>query len=140
MNVVMDAAAIHGFLAREFPQALRFPFEIREVTASGVTLALPAGEAHLRPGGTVMGPTLMTLADTAMYLSLLAVLGPVALAFTTSLEIHFLRRASQGEVLAVTRLVKVGRRLAVGQVELRSQGLAEPIGLATVTYSLPDEV
>jgi len=94
----------------------------------------------LRPGGTISGPTLMALADFAMYIVLLSAIGPVGLAVTTSLNINFLRRGAPGhDVLAAARILKLGKRLAVGEIKLFSDGETEPCAHATSTYSIPDK-
>ena len=134
----MDPAALLAFLAEHFPQARDLGFEIVGVGPDGAELALQTREEHLRPGGTVSGPVLMTLADTAMYVSLLARLGPaVAQGVTSSLEMHFLRRPEPGRLAVRCRLLKVGRRLAVGTVDLQDADGAL-LAFATVTYSLPE--
>jgi acyl-coenzyme A thioesterase PaaI-like protein len=93
----------------------------------------------LRPGGTVSGPTLMAMADFAMYVVLLSAIGPVGLAVTTNLNINFLRKGLPGQdVLAAARLLKLGRRLAVGEVNLLSGTSPDPIAHATSTYSIPN--
>ena len=80
---------------------------------------------------------MMTLADTALYVALLAMIGPVALAATTSLNINFLRKPAPVDVIARCRLLKLGKRLAVGEVAIRSEGLQEAVAHATSTYSIP---
>jgi uncharacterized protein (TIGR00369 family) len=80
----------------------------------------------------------MMLADTAMYIALLAMIGPVALAVTTNLNINFLRKPAQRDVIAQARLLKLGKRLAVGEVTMCSEGESEPVAHATVTYSIPE--
>ncbi len=92
---------------------------------------------HLRPGDTVSGPTLMALADVAMYAALLGEIGLVPLAVTTSLNINFLRRPAQRDVIGEAKLLKVGKRLAVGEVTLFSDGDPEPVAHVTCTYSIP---
>ena len=92
----------------------------------------------LRPGGTISGPTLMALADFAMYVVLLSAIGPVGLAVTTNLNINFLRKGAPGQdVLAAARLLKLGKRLAVGEVNLLSGSSPDPIAHVTSTYSIP---
>src|SRR4051794_18892413 len=94
-------------------------------------------DSMLRPGGTVSGPTLMALADLAMYVVLLSAIGPIGLAVTTNLNINFLRKGQTGQdVLAAARLLKLGKRLAVGEVSLFSG--TSPIAHATSTYSIPN--
>ncbi len=92
---------------------------------------------HLRPGDTVSGPTLMALADVAMYAALLGEIGLVPLAVTTNLNINFLRKPAQKDVYADARLLKTGKRLAVGEVTLYSEGEPEPVAHVTCTYSIP---
>lgn len=133
----MNEEQIRAFLADEFPQAVAFGFTIERLDDDGIRLQLPCGESTLRPGGTVSGPTLMTLADTAVYLLILAHVGPVALAVTTNLNMHFLRKPGPGVLLADGRLLKLGKRLAVGEVELRSEDQGPVVAHATVTYSIP---
>jgi len=133
----MDAEQIEAFLAEHFPQAARTGAGIEELGECTLTLRMPIGERHLRPGGTVSGPTLMTLADTAFYLLILSMIGPVQLAVTTHLSIDFMRRPEPTDVLAYAEMLKLGSRLAVGRVTLRSLGDDRPIAHATVTYALP---
>ena len=93
----------------------------------------------LRPGGTVSGPTLMALADFAMYVVLLSRIGPVGLAVTVNLNINFLRKGHPGQdVLAAARLLKLGKRLAVGEVTMLSGTSPDPIAHVTSTYSIPN--
>ena len=95
------------------------------------------GKKHLRPGDTVSGPTLMALADVAMYAALLGEIGLVPLAVTTSLNINFLRKPAQRDLIGEAKLLKVGKRLAVGEVTLFSDGDPEPVAHVTCTYSIP---
>jgi uncharacterized protein (TIGR00369 family) len=95
------------------------------------------GKKHLRPGDTVSGPTLMALADIAMYAALLGEIGLVPLAVTTSLNINFLRRPKQSDVVGKAKLLKVGKRLAVGEVSLISEGDGELVAHVTCTYAIP---
>ena len=133
----MNAAELESFIQTEFPEMDHFQFRVETVEERFVRIRLHHHSRHLRPGGTVSGPTLMTLADTAMYLAVLAMIGPVALAVTTSLNINFLRKPSPADVLAECRLLKLGSRLAVGDVTMFSDGEAEPVAQAAVTYSIP---
>jgi len=94
-------------------------------------------EAHIRPGGTISGPTMMALADFAMYVAVLAAIGPVGLAVTTSLNINFLRKPGRADLLAEAKLMKLGKRLAVGEVTLTSAGSEDILAHVTATYSIP---
>jgi uncharacterized protein (TIGR00369 family) len=128
---------IERFLVEHFPQAVGVGV-VEAVAVDGLRLRVPFRPEYLRPGGTLSGPTLMTAADTAVYFLILARLGPVPLAVTTSLDIHFLRRPAARDVIAEARLLKLGRRLAVGDVLLRVDGDSEPVAQANVTYALPE--
>ena len=136
----MSVADVEEFLRKEFPQAFVHD-DVRIESADGETALLRQrfSERMLRPGGTVSGPTLMGLADFAMYVVLLSAIGPVGLAVTTNLNINFLRKGQPGQdVLAVARLLKLGRRLAVGEVNLLSGSSPDPIAHVTATYSIPN--
>jgi uncharacterized protein (TIGR00369 family) len=135
----MSVAELERFLHAEFPQAFSSG-DIRIESADGVSCRLRQrySEQMLRPGGTISGPTLMALADFAMYVVLLSAIGPIGLAVTTSLNINFLRKGEPGQdVLAEARLLKLGKRLAVGEVNLFSAVAADPIAHVTATYSIP---
>ena len=93
--------------------------------------------SSLRPGGTISGPTMMALADFAMYVGVLASIGPVPLAVTINLNINFLRKPAGRDLIAECRLLKLGKRLAVGEVTIRSDGMDEPVAHVTSTYSIP---
>src|SRR6266699_3497674 len=136
----MSVADIREFLSAEFPQVFSGD-DIAIESADGETCLLRQrySESMLRPGGTISGPTLMALADCAMYVVLLSAIGPVGLAVTTNLSINFLRKGQPGQdVLAAARLLKLGKRLAVGEVNLLSGTLPDPIAHVTSTYSIPN--
>ena len=132
----LTAAELEAFLQAAFPHA-KMTLEVEEVTERGVRIRQPFDPAQIRPGGTISGPTLMTLADTAMYLAVVAAIGPVALAVTTSLQIDFLRKPGPAAVVASAELLKLGSRLAVGDVRLHTEGEPDPVARASVTYSIP---
>jgi uncharacterized protein (TIGR00369 family) len=133
----MDVAQIERFLDEQFPQARALGATVVSVGGGRASLHIDAGEPHLRPGGTVSGPTLMALADTGAYLALLAEIGPRALAVTTSLTIHFMRKPAPGRIVAQAEIMKLGRRLAVIQVTIEAAGVEGPVAHATVTYAIP---
>jgi uncharacterized protein (TIGR00369 family) len=130
----MTAAEVQAFLDQHFPQGYG---RIESVGDRCARMRLEVGDEHLRPGGTVSGPTMMGLADTGLYVAILATLGPVAQAVTTNLNSNFLRRPPLRDIIADVQLLKVGRRLVVGEVWLRSDGGDEPVAHVTATYSIP---
>jgi uncharacterized protein (TIGR00369 family) len=134
----MTADEIADFMKKFFPQA-RMPVEIEDLRDGFLRIRVPVTDRYLRPGGTVSGPALMTIADTAMYYLVLGMIGPVALALTTNLNINFLRAPKLADVMAEAEMLKLGKRLAVGQVTIYSDGSEDPVAHATVTYSIPPE-
>jgi acyl-coenzyme A thioesterase PaaI-like protein len=128
-------AEIIDFLAREFPQS---KCSVEEVGDRSATISHPIGPAQLRPGDTVSGPVLMTVADVGLYVAILATIGLVPLAVTTSLTINFLRKpSSRNPIVGVCRLIKVGRILVVGEVALYSDRNEDLVAHAVGTYSIP---
>jgi uncharacterized protein (TIGR00369 family) len=133
----MTAAELQAFLARDFGQVAA-DFAVERADAAGLCLRLKVEERHLRPGGTVSGPTMFGLADVAMYLAILSRIGPVALAVTTNCSIDFMRKPAAGrDLLAEARVLKLGRVLAVGDVLIYSEGEDQPVARAGLTYSIP---
>jgi uncharacterized protein (TIGR00369 family) len=138
---VMSVEELNRFLSEEFPQAF-YPgcgLSIEKVWMGGCRVRQTYRETMIRPGGTISGPTMMTLADFALYVTVLAAIGPVALAVTTNLNINFLRRPARRDVIAEARILKLGKRLAVLEVNLFSDGEPEPIAHVTSTYSIPPQ-
>ena len=135
----MTRDEIEAFLDREFPQIHHGgrTYSVEAVGPFSATLRMIYHERHIRPGGTLSGPSIMALADLALYVAILAQIGPVALAVTTNLSFNFLRKPAQRDLIAECRLLKLGKRLAVGEVFLRSEGETEIACHATGTYSLP---
>jgi uncharacterized protein (TIGR00369 family) len=110
---------------------------VESVDGDTLVLALTTSTRHTRPGGTLSGPTMMALADNAAWLVILAHIGPVLLAVTTSLHIDFLRKPDVTDLLARATLIKLGSRLAVVDVDLYSRGSTDLVAKASVTYSIP---
>ena len=136
----MTAPELDAFIHSHFPENNERLLRVERVEDDFAQVRLIYHPRYLRPGGTISGPALMTLADTAVYVVLLAMIGPVGLAVTTSLNINFLRKPAPVDVIAEARLLKLGKRLAVGEVTMYSEGDAQPVAHATVTYSIPTEV
>jgi uncharacterized protein (TIGR00369 family) len=139
MPVLMTVDELERFLAAEFPQVFRpeSGLAIDALWDGGCRVRQAFRAASIRPGGTISGPTMMALADFAMYVAVLAAIGPVPLAVTTNLNINFLRRPAQRDLTAEARLLKIGKQLAVGEVTIRSEGEDDPVAHVTSTYSIP---
>ena len=135
----MNVEELEVFLETEFPQIHvdgRI-YRVETVSEGEAVLSVRALERHLRPGGTISGPTMMALVDLAAYAVILAHIGPVALAVTTNLNINFLRKPEPGDLLATCRLLKLGKRLAVTECTLTGRAGGDPVAHATATYSIP---
>lgn len=139
MALEMDVAALAAFMASDFAEVAD-QFVVEAATDSSLTVRLRVGAQHLRPGGTVSGPTIFALADVAVYLAILSRIGPKALTVTTNASIDFLRKPSAGrDIIAVAKILKLGRVLVVGDALIYSDGLADPVARASMTYSIPPE-
>lgn len=135
---VMTPDDLHRFLKEEFPQAPP-GISVESVDDATIRIRQATEDRHLRPGGTISGPTLMAMVDCGFYLLLLARLGPVAVAMavTTNLNINFMRKPDPGHLVGEGRLLKLGKTLAVGDFTIWNEGEKAPVAHATVTYSIP---
>ena len=139
MPVVMTIGELERFLAAEFPQVFKpeSGLTIEAVWDGGCRVRQAFNELSIRPGGTISGPTMMALADFAMYVAVLASIGPVPLAVTINLNINFLRKPGPRDLLAEARLLRLGKRLATGKITIRSDGEEPAVAHVTSTYSIP---
>jgi len=133
----ITAAEFNDLMAGELPWAVESGMSADTIGAGEAVLRLPFDESMLRPGGTVSGPSMMALADATMYAVVLSAIGQVKLAVTTSFNINFLHRPKPGDLMAEGKLMKLGKRLAVVEVTLHSDGFEAPVAHATGTYSIP---
>lgn len=137
MDIKMDVDALQAFLVEVFPQ-VHAEFQVLEITPTGVRVKLVTADHHLRPGGTVSGPTMFALADVGMYLAVLSRIGPQALAVTTNCSIDFMRKPAAGvDLICEVVLHKLGRVLAVGDALMYSEGGVVPVARASLTYAIP---
>ncbi len=139
LKPVMTAAEVNALLATAYPQLNdQFSFyEALEVFPGGCTVRLNADERHLRPGGTVSGPSLFTLADIGGYVCVLSHAGPDALSVTINLNINFMRKAEAGPIDGHCRILKLGRSLMVFDADLVAGPDRHTVAHATGTYSIP---
>lgn len=138
MQLKMTKQDLTEFLADVFDQVAA-DFTVEDLAPNYARIRLNVGEKHLRPGGTVSGPSMFALADCAVYMAVLAMIGPKALAVTTNASMDFMRKpAANTDLIAETRILKLGKRLAVGDVLIFSEGLDKPVAHSTMTYSIPD--
>ena len=126
-----------AIMQESLPFAVMMGAEVVELGEGRAVFRLPYRADWLRPGGTISGPMLMGLADLAMYAVVLSAVGRVELAVTTNLNINFLRKPAAVDVIAEARMLKLGKRLAVGEVELFSEGDPDMVAHVTATYSIP---
>lgn len=137
MQTKMTLDDLQSFLHEQFPQVAH-EFEVLDVAPMRITTRLVVADRHLRPGGTVSGPTMFALADVSVYLGILAMVGPKALAVTTNCSIDFMRKpVADANLRGECRILKLGKVLAVGDVLLFSEGMDAPVARAGMTYSIP---
>ena len=134
--VAMQPDEINDFLAQAFPQGT-LPMTVTRSDDQGVELVQPFDALHLRPGGTISGPTLMTLADTTAYVAVVSRIGPEFLTVTSHLAIDFLRKPPPAGLRATGEVLKLGRRQAVIAIRIHSQQADELVAYCTCTYALP---
>ncbi len=144
-QIKMTAEEVTAFLKKVFPQMYQDGevFLVEKILPFGAHIRMLYSSRLLRPGGTISGPAMFMLADVSAYIAILGAIGPVKDAVTTSLNINFLRRPSPKDMIAETRLIKLGKRLAVAESALYSEGETDMVAQASATYSIPpikDEV
>jgi uncharacterized protein (TIGR00369 family) len=137
LPIVLSESELQAILVEAFPAT---PQLVESVTERGVTLRLKMDSTHSRPGGTVSGPSIMSLADCAAWLAIMSRIGPVVLAVTTSLHIDFLRRPQLSDLLCEAEILKLGTRLAIVAVRVHNESMNELVASAQVTYSIPPKV
>jgi uncharacterized protein (TIGR00369 family) len=135
----ITVAEFEALTGDQLPLAADYGIRVERLEAGHAVLRMPGDSRVLRPGGTISGPAMVALADLAMYAVVLSLIGAVELAVTTSLTANFLRRPRAADLVAHARILKLGRRLAVGEVMLYSDGEAEPVAHVTATYSIPPQ-
>lgn len=139
MGLAFDVAGLEAYMEAIFPQVAN-DFAIDALSMEGITMRLEVAERHLRPGGTVSGPSMFSLADVTVYALVLSRLGPKALAVTTNCSLDFMRKPEAGhDIIAKGQLLKLGRSLAVGDVHMFSAGSDKLVARSTMTYSIPPE-
>ena len=138
LEPVMSVDEVRDLLERVFPQFNEDnSFEVREIVPGGCVVRLHAADRHLRPGGTVSGPSLFTLADIAGYVCVLSHAGPDALSVTTNLNINFMRKAESGPIDGHCRILKLGRSLMVFDIDMIAEANGHLVAHASGTYSIP---
>jgi uncharacterized protein (TIGR00369 family) len=135
----ISTEAFNALTDRELPIASNYGFRAEEIGEGTARVRAPFNADFTRPGGTISGPVMMALTDFGMYAALLGAIGEIPLAVTTNLNINFLRLPAPVDVVADCNVIKLGRRLAVIEVTLRSDGDDAPIAHATGTYSIPPD-
>jgi uncharacterized protein (TIGR00369 family) len=138
MKPLMSKVDLENFLEKEFPQ-VSSNFKILNTKPNSLSMLMHISDEHLRPGGTVSGPTMFLLADVSFYLATLSMIGPKSLTVTTNCSINFLRKPNISDLISETRVLKIGKTLSVGDVLIYSKGIKEPVAHASLTYSIPRE-
>jgi uncharacterized protein (TIGR00369 family) len=133
----ITAEVFNALLGEKLPMARQLGIRADSIGRGAARLVMPFGPHLTRPVDVVCGPALMTLADVALFAVVLSEIGPVEMAVTSNLNISFLRKAENCDIIAEARLLKLGRRLAMGAVELIAAGSDELVAHVTATYAIP---
>ena len=133
----LTAADIQHIIRTGLPAAEEVDLRTDEVAADHVVARYPFRPNMIRPGGTLSGPTMMGLADAAMYAAIMAKLGRVEMAVTSNLNINFLSKPGQADLVARARVLRMGSRLAFLEVEIHSVGSPDMVAHVTGSYALP---
>ena len=128
----------NNFLTSAFERGTSAP-AVTLMEDGHAVMRLKAGREHLRPGGYISGPTQMSLADSVTYMAIFTRLGITPMTVTSNLNMNFLRPCIGQAVIAEAKLLKLGRTLAVAEVEIRAEGAGKVASHAIVTYSIPQE-
>jgi uncharacterized protein (TIGR00369 family) len=136
MKQSITKKSLTDFLKREFPQVSQ-SFNILDTSENNFSMLMKITDEHLRPGGTVSGPTMFLLADVTFYLATLNMIGLKSLTVTTNCSINFLRKPNTKDLVSKARILKLGKTLSVGDVLIYSHGINEPVAHASLTYSIP---
>lgn len=140
MAPVMTVEEIKALFDVEFPQLTKYEwdaYQLEEVFEMGARMRLKTTERHLRPGGTISGPSMMCLADVAIYCAILGQIGPKSITVTTNLNMNFLRKPPFADLLGEAKILKLGKRLVVSECSLLSVENDELVAHVTATYSIP---
>ncbi|SMO42326.1 PaaI family thioesterase [Ruegeria faecimaris] len=139
MSLAMNREELEDYMSQIFPQVSQ-DYSVQDLTEESIVMRLAVGDRHLRPGGTVSGPSMFGLADVSVYALILARRGQQSLAVTTGCSMDFMRKPDgNADLIARCTLLKLGKTLAVGDVLIFSEGSDKPVARATMTYSLPPE-
>ena len=136
-SLALNKSQLSDYVKEVFPQAESYQWKIEQLVPGSIAVSMEIEKRHLRPGGTVSGPTMFALADVAAYLVILGHIGKVALAVTTSLNINFLSKPPPGNLMARCSLIKLGKRLAICELHITGVEDEHIVAQATVTYSIP---
>ena len=136
MKPLMSKVDLENFLEKEFPQVSN-NFKILNTKPNYLSMLMHISDEHLRPGGTVSGPTMFLLADVSFYLATLSIIGPKSLTVTTNCSINFLRKPNEKNLISEARILKLGKTLSVGDVLIYSEDIDKPVAHASLTYSIP---
>tara|TARA_R110002072_G_scaffold99983_2_gene219953 strand:+ start:1897 stop:2310 length:414 start_codon:yes stop_codon:yes gene_type:complete len=137
--MALKAQEIEDSIKEWVPMARDLGLKVEEVRQGYARIRIPYQDKHLRPGGTISGPVMMTAGDTAMYVAILGSLGEMAMAVTSNLNINFLKRPEQLDLIAEASILKLGKRIAFCEVGIRCEGSEELVAHVTGSYSLPPE-
>mgnify|MGYP001433451067 CR=1 FL=1 len=136
MSLHFDKKNLLDYVEGIFSQ-IKGEFTIDSLEENAIIVRMSVEERHLRPGGTVSGPSMFALADVSVFMSVIAAIGPKALTVTTNCSMDFMRKPlANADLIATCKLLKIGKTLAVGDVLIYSDGTQDAAARATLTYAI----
>ena len=135
--MALQAKQVQELIRNWIPMAEDIDLRVESISDHSALVRIPFDHKNKRPGGSVSGPVLMAAGDTAMYAAILGALGEVAMAVTSNLNINFMQRPGEVDILAEGKILKLGKRIAYCEVEIYTSESRELVAHVTGSYALP---
>ena len=133
----METSTLQSALVEYFaPWVQELGLRVENFDADSVTLRLPQRDALSRVGGMLCGQAMMAAADTAMVLALINHFGSFRPCTTVQMNTSFLKPLSNQDALVQARVLRAGKTLAFGEIDLRGADDGKSVCRASVTYAL----
>jgi uncharacterized protein (TIGR00369 family) len=133
----MEASTLQSALAEYFaPWVQELGLRVEAFDADNVTLRLAQSERLSRVGGMLCGQAMMAAADTAMVLALINQFGAFRPCTTVQMSTSFLKPLSSQDALVQARVLRAGKTLAFGEIDVRGAEDGKSVCRASVTYAL----
>lgn len=133
----MDSSALQATFADHFaPWVLAMGLQMDEVKSDSVVLRLPQSPSLSRSGGTLCGQAMMAAADTAFVMALIQHFGAFKPCTTVQMSSSFLKPVSNSDALVEARVVRAGKTMVFGEIEIRAANDGKAVFRSSVVYAL----